>query len=264
MFESLKDILNVVKKKRLDLFYKVSMYPFFWFKGHEGFNVVDEDWENLIVLDSCRYDAFQEVNSIPGELSMKKSKGTTTVQWLNQNFTEYHDDIAYLSTVSFVHPDKASDANFQRKPFNASEHFSVVENISGGKGIEQGKHVDPEETVEKAKAFAEKYPGKRKIIHFTPPHLPFLTSEHVEEHNYDTYEQYLREGYSWDDLRKEYRETLEYTLEHVEELVEELEGKTIVTGDHGEAHNEYFVKDHPHSIYIKPLVNVPWLEAEED
>lgn len=263
MLEGLKDVIKVIEKKRLDLFYKVALYQFFRFSDHEGFKVVEEEWENLIVLDSCRYDAFERVNFIEGDLSRKESRGTTTVQWLNQNFTGNYEDIAYLSTVNFVHPQKESDANFQHKPFNASDHFQEIENICKEEGIEKGVHLRPEITAEKARRFSEKHREKRVIIHFSQPHLPFITSEYVDEHDFDTYEQYLREGYTWEELKKEYRESLRKTLESVENLVEGLEGKTVITADHGDGHNEHYVKDHPHSIYIKPLVNVPWLEVRE-
>lgn len=257
-----KMVVENIKKKRFDIFYKAFLYLIFRFKTHEGFKVMEEEWDNLIVLDSCRYDVFEEVNFIPGELEKKTSSGTTTIQWLNQNFTEKYDDLAYLSTVNFVHPEKSSEANYQLKPFNASDHFTVIENIIEGDGIEKGKHLDARETTEKAIEFAKKHREKRKIIHYTPPHLPFITSKYVEEHNYDTYEQYLREGYKWEKLKKEYRETVRKTLEEVEKLVEELDGKTVITADHGEAHNEHYVKNHPHSIYIRPLIEVPWLEVK--
>lgn len=262
--ENWKMVIENIKKKRFDIFYKAGLYMLFRFKNHEGFKVMEEEWDNLIVLDSGRYDVFEEVNHISGNLEKKTSAGTTTIQWLNNNFTEYYEDIAYLSTVNFVDPEKESDANYQEKPFKASEHFSVIEKASEGEGIEKGKHLDAEETTKKAKEFAQKYPEKRKIIHYTPPHLPFVTSKYVDEHDYDTYEQYRREGYTWEELKKEYRESVKKTLEEVEKLVANLEGKTVITADHGEAHNEYYVKNHPHSIYIKPLIEVPWLEVKQE
>ncbi len=261
--ENWRMVVENIRKKRFNIFYKAGLYVLFQLKNHEGFGVVEQDWDNMIVLDSCRYDVFEEVNMIPGNLEKKTSRGTTTIQWLNNNFTECYEDIAYLSTVQFVDPGTKSEANYQEKPFKASDHFSVIEKTIDGDGIEKGTHMDAEETTERALKFVEKYPEKRKIIHYTPPHLPFVTSKYVDEHDFDSYEQYLREGYSWEQLKKEYKETVRKTLEEVNDLVEELDGKTVITADHGEAHNEYYVKNHPHSIYIKPLVEVPWLEVKK-
>lgn len=92
-------IFRNLKSMRWGIFWKAFLHLIMKHKNHEGFDVVEEDWDNLIVLDSCRYDAFEKVNHIPGNLECKISKGTTTIQWLNRNFTEYYDDIVYLTPV---------------------------------------------------------------------------------------------------------------------------------------------------------------------
>jgi hypothetical protein len=255
-------IFSNIKAMRFGVFWKAILHIILRNKNHDGVNVVEEEWDNLIVLDSCRYDAFEKVNFIPGNLEAKTSQGTTTIQWLNQNFTEYYDDIVYLSPVVWLKEDNHKDFNYQRKRFESSKHFHAIEMLHDNEeGIEQGKHSKLESAVKKAEHFAEKYPDKRKIIHFSQPHLGFVTSNLVEE-NHKFYRQYLDEGYSWAELKKEYENSLKFTLKHVEKLIEKLEGKTVITADHGEAHGEYGLRDHPHSVYIKPLVKVPWLEVE--
>jgi hypothetical protein len=47
-----------------------------WLKGNKGIYVIDEDWDNLIVLDACRYDLFCEVSGLNAE--MKISRGSCT------------------------------------------------------------------------------------------------------------------------------------------------------------------------------------------
>lgn len=98
-------------------------------------------------------------------------------------------------------------------------------------------------------------------MHFGATHLPFITNEIVEG-GHGFYAEYLREGYNWGELEQEYRNSLRYVLEELEELIEELDGKTVITADHGEAHGEWGLRDHPHSVYIDSLVKVPWLEVE--
>lgn len=116
--------------------------------------------------------------------------------------------------------------------------------------------------MNRAGEFSEKYPEKRKIIHFGWPHLPFVTKEIVDE-DCRFYRQYLDKGYSWEELKQEYENSLVFALQHIQKLVKELEGKTVITADHGEAHGEYGVRDHPHSVYIEPLVKVPWFKVDE-
>ncbi|QFU82770.1 histidine phosphatase family protein [Natronorubrum aibiense] len=59
-----------------------------------------------------------------------------------------------------------------------------------------------------------------------------------------------------------YEENLRIALESVAELVEELDGKVIVTADHGEAFGEEGVWEHHIETHIPPLMEVPWLEVE--
>lgn len=40
-----------------------------------------------------------------------------------------------------------------------------------------------------------------------------------------------------------------------------IEGKTIITSDHGNAFGEYGLFGHPAGYHIQALVKVPWLEA---
>lgn len=61
---------------------------------------------------------------------------------------------------------------------------------------------------------------------------------------------------------KLYEENLRIALEAVAELVPELDGRVVVTADHGEAFGEAGVWEHHIETYIPPLVEVPWLEVE--
>jgi hypothetical protein len=74
---------------------------------------------------------------------------------------------------------------------------------------------------------------------------------------------------AWDasneDIWDAYRENLRMVLPHVENLLGELEGKTVVTADHGNMIGERGTPipiseyGHPRWIYADELVTVPWL-----
>jgi hypothetical protein len=59
-----------------------------------------------------------------------------------------------------------------------------------------------------------------------------------------------------------YEENLRIVLESVAELVPKLDGRVVVTADHGEAFGEEGVWEHHIETHIPPLVEVPWLEVE--
>lgn len=58
-----------------------------------------------------------------------------------------------------------------------------------------------------------------------------------------------------------YEENLRIALEAVADLVAELDGRVVVTADHGEAFGEQGVWEHHVETYIPPLVEVPWFEV---
>lgn len=59
-----------------------------------------------------------------------------------------------------------------------------------------------------------------------------------------------------------YEENLRIALEAVAELIPELDGRVVVTADHGEAFGEKGVWEHHIETHIPPLMEVPWLEVE--
>lgn len=63
-------------------------------------------------------------------------------------------------------------------------------------------------------------------------------------------------------LRQYHEENLRLALESVTELVTMLDGRVIVTSDHGEAFGEHGIWEHQVETHIPPLVEVPWLVVE--
>ncbi|WP_336342590.1 hypothetical protein [Halalkalicoccus ordinarius] len=63
-------------------------------------------------------------------------------------------------------------------------------------------------------------------------------------------------------VMKYYEENLRIVLEAAADLIEELDGRVVVTADHGEAFGEQGVWEHHIETPIPPLVEVPWLEVD--
>lgn len=59
-----------------------------------------------------------------------------------------------------------------------------------------------------------------------------------------------------------YEENLRLAMEAAREMVKELDGKVVVTSDHGEAFGEEGVWEHHVETHIPALMEVPWLEVE--
>jgi len=72
-------------------------------RNPSGTDVMSEDWDNLILLDACRYDAFSKVNTLKGNLEERVSKGSTSKEFIKSNFVgrELHDTV-YITANPYV------------------------------------------------------------------------------------------------------------------------------------------------------------------
>lgn len=67
-------------------------------RRRRGIDVPNADWDNLVVLDACRYDLFEELHTFPGDLKSVISRGSNTVKWLQTDFKkEQYSDIVYVT-----------------------------------------------------------------------------------------------------------------------------------------------------------------------
>lgn len=64
-------------------------------------------------------------------------------------------------------------------------------------------------------------------------------------------------------VKKFYEKDLRMALEEISKLVEELDGKVVVTADHGESFGEEYEWGHPIGSRNPVLVEVPWLEVKK-
>jgi len=235
-----------------------------------GVDIFAEDWDTLLVLDACRYDMFAEQSSLPGTLESRISRGSNTVEFLTGNFA----DRSLLDTV-YVTANPQLHSN--RKRLDPELHATV--NVWQGEDWDDDRHtVMPETMADRTLEAAERFPNKRLISHFIQPHYPFLADDPVFDHEqaFDTpeevscWQQVMTGSLSVDPgaVWAAYRETLDRALPAVEHLLSELDGKTVVTADHGNMIGERArpipVREwgHPQGIYTEKLVRVPWLVHE--
>lgn len=246
-----------IKRGNYHVFLNKAYQAAFRSVPHDGVSVVEEDWDHLIVLDACRYDVFSEHNRFDGRLEKKTSKGTATHQWLRRNFSEYHDDIVYIAANPFVSPNDNGN-------FDSSEHFHDILPLYLDDETQEAGTTKPEAVTAAAIEAQEKWPHKRKIIHYNQPHAPYIGEPRLTwQDDDDTVIGDVYELFSHPDAWDAYLGNLERVLDAVEELLRHLDGRIIITADHGEAFGEKGVIEHPPGIYIKELVEVPWFIIEK-
>lgn len=235
-----------------------------------GDPIINRDWDNLLILDGCRYDLYQSLSQeqglIDGQLKRTLSAGSESWEFMEANFADRKlHDIVYVT----ANPHATTLAD---------DTFHAVVNLLDEGWDQEFQTVLPETVVEAAKQTHRDYPQKRLIIHFMQPHFPFIGKEgqrieqkgltmHLNEYENTHQQVWSQLRYGWVDLDQvwhAYRENLEIVLRHVKSLLEELSGKSVITSDHGNLIGERTWPlpargyGHPPGLQVPQLLTVPW------
>lgn len=243
------------------------------FGRHDGVDVFAEEWDNLVILDGCRYDLFERRASLPGILERRYSSGSDSWAFMDANFAgrRLHDTVYVTANP---HVGMLPDGTFHDVVNLLDDHWD-----------EEYRTVPPTAVAEATLRTYERYPDKRVISHFMQPHFPFIgetgrSLRHMGlEMHLDEDEKELA-GNPWFDLVYDdvpvetivtaYRENLDVALPAVEELLAELPGTSVVTADHGNLLGERTwpipirTFGHPRGLKTDDLLEVPWLVADGD
>lgn len=234
-------------------------------RGRTGIKLMDEDWDNLLILDACRYDLFEQLNSIDGELKSVISSDSSTSGFLTYNFGEdSYPDTVYV----------AGNPQVQRHGVDGRFHDCIK--LWEDSWDDELRTVLPEDVSDRALQAAEEYPNKRLIVHYIQPHYPFIgetgrqishgtvTGDGVMSNKRDTksiWEQLESGAVNRDTVWEAYEENLELVLPEAERLLDGIVGKSVVTSDHGNSFGTLGVYGHPGGTFLDSLVRVPWLET---
>lgn len=211
------------------------------------------EWENLIILDACRHDYYEEVTG--KEVDSRLTIGGCSPHFIEKNFSEGDwSDVIYISANPFT-----SENNLEELT-GRDDIFHTVWEVYRTDWDDELGVVHPDSVVEKVKTAQQLYPDKRKIIHFMQPHHPFLTEDGDKKRkgpnsNYVTANNGLADR---EQLIEGYKENILVALSRVEQLENVLKGRTVVTADHGELLGEDGIYGHYEKFHkALPLRKVP-------
>ncbi|MFC4407608.1 hypothetical protein [Haloarchaeobius iranensis] len=241
-------------------------------KYGRGARVAEEDWDNLIILDGCRYDMFSDRNYLDGTLESRISLGSSSEEFLERNF----DSGTYYNTVYVNGNPYIPKLGLDQGTFHA-----VVDCLSDWDSSLQT--LPPESVVENAREAMVEFPNKRLIVHFMQPHTPFIgeVGRSIAGGGWTMDHDIKEEPGIWNQLQngkadipletvwEAYNENLDLVLAEVESLLGELEGKTVITADHGNLVGERLSPiptrrkyGHPYGVHAPELVKVPWFVVD--
>lgn len=275
--ESMKDVIKEISDNRGDRTWwrerfltRINSHAQQRLAGYGGIDVMDQDWDNLIILDACRVDLFEEIVDLDQFNSYQRvtSRGSATHEWALRNFSHRtFGDTVYITGNPLI-----------------SQHVPdvwhrLIETWKTDFSDDVGA-ILPDAVTEDALDAHRNYPQKRLIIHYVQPHCPFLWEGQGprfltvgrESDNHEISAKNIWDAISQGHVDREmvcsgYRDTLNAVLPHVDRLIDELDGKTVVTSDHGNELGRRSwpvpvgVYGHPPGLRHEGLVTVPWAEV---
>lgn len=243
---------------------------------HEETNFFDEEWDNLIVLDACRADLFEANADFDAfdEYSTRYSNASLTAEWVKKNLQDAKfRDTVYLTSNPFV-------------SMFAKENFYELIELWKDQFDDEHHTVLPETVTEQALDAYQ--PDKKLVAHYMQPHWPFYVHElgrapedsmdilgRGETNRDEPHNPFkgLRQGqYTKDKVWEAYEETFQAACTHALELARSLNGRTVITSDHGNLFGERLHRYVPIRLYGHPtrglrhpsLVEVPWAVIDGD
>jgi hypothetical protein len=270
---------------------------------------LEEDWDYAVILDSARFDIFQEVyqDYFEGRLEKRKSPASTSAEWIEKVLYGDHD-IVWFSANFFINSIERpiSDSGYTRYEVTPTEHIDRIIDLWASEWSEQGT-VRPERVTDRVLGEKDEI-DQRTVLHYMQPHLPipgkgksilynrmqrdFLKMKQSEFEQKERFKNYLEpflrkldefsivQKLNWaahldrknflrfllksgDTAREIHEENLRKVLEEVQRAVEDIDGKVVITSDHGEAFGEKGVWGHKAGKNIPELAEVPWLEVKD-
>jgi len=229
----------------------------------------------LLFFDAGRFDLFDQLvgDYFEGELSRVYNGGIGyTGDWAVRHLT---DDFGNRGLFSWV-----PLRGFGAADYDGREHFAVSPDIQPETAVheqlaalgyaehqEEGgdrPHVSPEFVNESVRHHKHRLDGG--VVRYLKPHPPFagldgLTSESTKTRK--TRDALAAGDLSHADLADAYVDTYRIAFRHAHELVADLDGRVVITADHGSCLGDCGQLFHGRRLEMHDhLTVVPWFEVD--
>lgn len=245
--------------------------------GTDGVNVMEENWDNLLILDAARADMFESVlgTSQFDNFDTKQSVGCASPEWMENTFKEKEfPDTVFVSGnpwISKIAPDSFHHiSNLWTEEFGVSERELREADLLRDVDLDS-ETVLAEDLTDAALKIQDDYPNKRIIVHYFQPHAPCVglsDGSLKDEVDHDVHpgtamkNGIVKKRTVWN----AYEENLGYGFHHANRFAEQVGGKSVFTADHGELFGEWLWPlplrgyAHPVGVWHPKLTTVPWAE----
>lgn len=252
-----------------------------------GKNWYEDDWDLLVILDTCRVDAVESIQDdyeFINEINTTLSKGGQSAEWMVNTFTkDWEDEIKKTALITSNPHARSVFENDLDSSFDATNNSSV--DLLNRYGISnfvskddfghyetfwqlEGDHGQrlPRPVTDHAINVARESGFERLIVHYMPPHSPYVAEAKEENRPLKDHESnpfgYLRKTGDRETVFDSHVANLEWILKEVELLLNNIDAENvIITADHGDGFGEYGLYRH-RAGHLSPKVRlVPWVET---
>lgn len=227
-------------------------------------HIYDRDWDVMIILDACRHDMYERrVRSCPSIWSVAGS----SAEWMTKTFGQADstelDRTAYVTSNPFSTRSDALDGI----------ELGLLDEVWRDGWDDNLGTVPARPVTDRGIAAARSDKFDRVIIHYMQPHYPFIGgledgATPIGKLDQETFGKVGDDLGMWDrvllgeldseEVLEAYDANLDYVMEDVRLLLKNIEGKAVISADHGNAIGEWGQWGHRPQIPHPGMRSVPW------
>ena len=230
------------------------------------------DWDVLVILDACRFDAFKAVTGMGDPV---RSPAVCTATWVSKA-----GRVLGARRPFYVNSNPVVDRQKDKLRGAGVRLHTLWKKHWGRFGAASIPTVHPMSVTSVAIEHAEAYHPDQMVLHYLQPHSPYIGDVPLAMARWGPGKHPMVDGchglkrpdvavkkgdLTWPEVREAYISNLRLAWDAVRILVAALEGRRIViTSDHGELLGEHGGRFGHECGWTKfpELWTVPWLEIE--
>jgi hypothetical protein len=232
-----------------------------------GSSVYEYDWDVLVVLDACRPDTLRDAAAeyeFLREVETLRSVGSCSSEWLENTFQDTGHRAAIGRTAMVT-------GNTWTDRYLDAGRFAVLDEVWKYAWDDDLGTVPADAVTDRAIRLARDRNPERLVVHYMQPHHPFVPDPLEGDSGMTRTGARSSEASPWALLRQgavaehrvreAYEANLRYALRSVRTLLENVDGRVVVTADHGNLFGEWGLYGHPMHTPVPALITVPWAET---
>ena len=229
------------------------------YRLNKGRNIYDHEWDILVVLDGCRFDMYDR---IVGEGDSVLSVASTSGEWMEETFEKC--DTNKVKNTAYI----SANPNSQ---WLENSRFGLLYDVWENSWDDELGTIPPKPVTDHTIKAARSEDFDRIIAHYMQPHFPFIGKKKIGKlgkSSFNLGDSEVRNVWHMvdrGDLDPEvaieaYYDNLRFVYDEVKKLLQNVDGKVVITADHGNALGEWNLWGHRAYVPFKAVREVPWDE----